>query len=170
MQPEHEREYSDYVAHRLESLRRAAFLLCQDWHRADDVVQNAVTKLYVHWKRVRAADNLDAYAHTVLVREFLAERRGSWASRVFLTAHLRPALVEPPDHAGRISVRQALAKVPPRQRAVLVLRFYCDMSVEEAARVLGCSTGTVKSQTARGLEALRRVLDATPSAAIVNQP
>lgn len=66
---------------------------------------------------------------------------------------------ESADHAGRIDLRSALAALPPRQRAAVVLRFYCDLSIEQAAGVLDCSAGTVKSQTARGLDALRRALE-----------
>jgi RNA polymerase sigma factor (sigma-70 family) len=96
------------------------------------------------------------------VRAFLGERR-KWGSRVQLTAEPpdAPAAVE--DHAGRLAVRAALVSVPRRQQATLVLRFYCDLSVAEVAEILGCSQGTVKSQTARGLEAMRRALDDRPA-------
>jgi RNA polymerase sigma-70 factor (sigma-E family) len=154
---ERDSEYVGFVTQRLPSLRRLAFLLTQDWHRADDVVQTAVTQLYLHWRRVSDVDNLDAYARTVLVRSFLGERR-RWGSRVNLVPAMPDAPAEQADHAGRLALRAALAAVPPRQRATLVLRFYCDLSVEQVADALGCSEGTVKSQTARGLEALRRVL------------
>jgi RNA polymerase sigma-70 factor (sigma-E family) len=150
-------DYVDYVRQRLPWLRRIAYLLTQDAHRADDVVQAAITQLYLHWRRVREVDNLDAYARTVLVRVFLGERR-RWGSRVSLMSALPEVAAEPPDHAGRLAVRQALAAVPPRQRATLVLRFYCDLTVEATAGALGCSPGTVKSQTAKGLDALRRAL------------
>lgn len=75
-------EYTAYVSARMTSLRRTAYMLCQDWHRADDLVQATITQLYVHW--ARAADHTDAYARTVLVREFLGERRS--ASGVVTTA------------------------------------------------------------------------------------
>jgi RNA polymerase sigma-70 factor (sigma-E family) len=154
-----EREYVDYVRARLPRLRRMAYLLCGDVHRADDVVQSTVTNLYVHWRQVRAADSLDAYVHTMLVRTFLSEHRRPW-SRVRLTA-------APPERAAdgdgsavdeRLVVRAALRRLPRRQQAVLVLRFLCDLSVADAATLLGCSTGTVKSQTSDGLAALRKVL------------
>jgi RNA polymerase sigma-70 factor (sigma-E family) len=155
-----ERRYVEYVSGRLAWLRKLAFLLCQDWHRADDLTQATITRLYVHWRTAGRADNLDAYARTVLVREFLGIRRTAWASRVQLTAGpFADTAVHDADPATRVAVRAALAKVPPRQRAALVLRFYCDLSVEETADLLRCSTGTVKSQTARGLAALRDVLE-----------
>ena len=160
-------EYTDYVSARMMSLRRTAFMLCQDWHRADDLVQAAITRLYVHWGRARAADHIDAYARTVLVREFLGERRSAWARRVSLDAQVPPAGASAgtTDHDALLDLRAALAAVPPRQRATLVLRFYCDLNVEQTARVLGCSPGTVKSQTVKGLAALRRALapDADPA-------
>src|SRR6185437_6907092 len=153
-------EYTEYISARMMSLRRTAYLLCQDWHRADDLVQAAITKLYVHWGRARAADHIDAYARTVLVREFLGERRSAWARRVRLDGQLtRASTGETSDHDALLDLRAALGAVPPRQRATLVLRFYCDLNVEQAAQVLGCSPGTVKSQTVKGLTALRRALD-----------
>ncbi|HEY7429315.1 MAG TPA: sigma factor, partial [Streptosporangiaceae bacterium] len=74
-------EYCEYVAARLSSLRRLAAVLCGDWQRGDDLVQAALAKLYVHWGRVRAADHPDAYARTVLVHEFVQERRSLWVRR-----------------------------------------------------------------------------------------
>jgi RNA polymerase sigma-70 factor (sigma-E family) len=156
-------EYTEYISARMMSLRRTAYLLCQDWHRADDLVQAAITKLYVHWGRARAADHIDAYARTVLVREFLGERRSAWARRVRLDGQLtRASTGETSDHDALLDLRAALGAVPPRQRATLVLRFYCDLNVEQAAQVLGCSPGTVKSQTVKGLTALRWALDPDP--------
>lgn len=152
-----ERDYTEYVTAQLPWLRRVAYLLTQDWHRADDVVQTAITQLYRHWHRVERMDNPDGYARTVLVRSYLGERR-RWGSRVRLTADPPDTSTPVEDHAGRMAVRTALSAVPPRQQATLVLRFYCDLSVEQVAEALGCSPGTVKSQTARGLEALRRAL------------
>jgi DNA-directed RNA polymerase specialized sigma24 family protein len=78
-------EFADYMSARLPSLRRLALLLCQDWHRADDLVQATMTKLYLHWRRAASADSTDAYLRGMLVREFLRERRTSWARRVSLT-------------------------------------------------------------------------------------
>ncbi len=152
-----ERDYTEYVTAQLPWLRKLAYLLTQDWHRADDVVQTAITQLYRHWHRVARMDNPDGYARTVLVRSYLGERR-RWGSRVRLTAEPPDTSTGVVDHAGRVAVRTALAAVPPRQQATLVLRFYCDLTGDQVAEALGCSPGTVKSQTARGLEALRRAL------------
>jgi RNA polymerase sigma-70 factor (sigma-E family) len=157
-----DRDYAGYVTERLPWLRQLAYLLTQDWHRADDVVQTTIMQLYTHWQRVSQVENPDGYTRTVLVRSFLGERR-RWGSRVQLTAEPPDIPTRVADHASQVAVRTALAEVPPRQRATLVLRFYCDLSVEQVADVLRCSPGTVKSQTARGLDALRRMLADTPT-------
>jgi RNA polymerase sigma-70 factor (sigma-E family) len=158
----HETEYVDYVTARLPWLRRVAYVLCQDWHTADDVTQQTITRVYEQWGRVRAADNMDGYVHTLLVRVFLTERRSRW-HRVRLGPdptefHQREAPTET-DHATALDLSGAVANLPARQRATLVLRFYCDLSIDDTAAALGVSSGTVKSQTAKGIEALRRALD-----------
>ena len=151
-------EYTEYVAARLSSLRRLAAVLCDDWQRADDLVQAALVKLYVHWGQVRAASHADAYARAVLVREFLHDRRSTWVKRVSLAGEVTDAPAAAVDHDAALDLRAAVAALPSRQRATLVLRFYCDLNVDQAAEILGCSPGTVKSQTARALDAVRRAL------------
>jgi RNA polymerase sigma-70 factor (sigma-E family) len=157
-----EQEYIDFVSARLPALRRVAYNLCGDGHQADDLVQEAVTKLYVRWP-LHGIDNLDGYVRAILVRTFIDEkRRGWWKVRLF-----GGLPEEAPQAAGsgaedRTVLRAALAKVPPRQQAVLVLRFLCDLPVLEVAGILGCSAGTVKSQTAHGLTAMRRLLGDRP--------
>jgi RNA polymerase sigma-70 factor (sigma-E family) len=151
-------EYCEYVAARLSSLRRLAAVLCGDWQRADDLVQATLTRLYVHWGRARAAEHPDAYARTVLVHEFIQERRSLWVKRVSLVGTVADSPAAAPDHDVALDLRTAIAALPARQRATLVLRFYCDLNVERCAEVLGCSPGTVKSQTARALETVRREL------------
>jgi RNA polymerase sigma-70 factor (sigma-E family) len=165
MRPDAEREYVEYVSARLTRLHRAAYLLCGDAHRADDIVQATLTTLYVSWHRARAADNLDGYVHRIMVRRFLDEQRSGWARVV-----LRDRSPDRPDRAQgsveeRDAVLTALRQVPRGQRAVLVLRFFADLSVEATAQALGCSPGNVKSQTARGLAALREALGAPQPAA-----
>ncbi|MEH0824813.1 MULTISPECIES: SigE family RNA polymerase sigma factor [unclassified Micromonospora] len=153
-----ETEYVDYVTARIPALRRLAYLLAGDEHRADDLVQQTITTLYVKWRRAQAADHLDAYVRTMLVRTYVDERRLAWA-RVRL---FRETPEPPPFEDGSVEVRQvvraALSRVPRRQQAVLVLRFFYDLPVDEVAGMLGCSSGTVKSQTSRGLATLRRLL------------
>ncbi len=150
-------DFSEYFAARAHALRATAYLLCGDWHRAEDITQVAMTKLYLAWPRLRQV-GLDAYARKVVVRTFLAENRRLWRKREHLT-HEPPELPASfGDTEQRLLVQSALASVPPRQRAVLVLRYWNDLSVEETAEALGCSAGTVKSQAARGVAALRRRL------------
>jgi RNA polymerase sigma-70 factor (sigma-E family) len=158
--------YREYVTARMDGLRRTAYLLCGDWHTADDLVSTTLVKLYRQWRRVSVMDNRDAYARRVLLRVWLDERRRPWRrehSTSVLPDHVeaRGARIESvPD---RLAVLALLAEVPPRRRAVLVLRYYCDLSVEETAAALGCSPGTVKSQAARALEALRARMVGTKS-------
>jgi RNA polymerase sigma-70 factor (sigma-E family) len=152
-------QFHEFVSARLERWRRSAYLLCQDWHRADDVVSVTVGKLYDHWRVAREADNIDAYAQRILTRAWLNETRRPWR-REFPHG-------EPPDSAvpdlsvvvDRESLAALLRSLGPRQRAVIVLRFYLDHTVEETASILGISEGTVKSQSARGLAALRLSAD-----------
>jgi RNA polymerase sigma-70 factor (sigma-E family) len=151
-------EFSEYVAARLPALRRLALLLCHDWHGADDLVQAAITKLYLHWGKARASDSVDAYVRTILVREFLQERRRGWAKRVTLTEQPPDTALTEADKDSSLDVRAAIAGLPPRQRAVLVLRYHYDLNVDQTANALGCTEGTVKSQTAKALAALRRTL------------
>lgn len=157
-------EFSRYVAARLGALRRAAYLLCHDWQRADDLVQTTITRLYAHWGRAASLEHTDAYARTILVRTYLGEQRSAWFRRVSVTGAVPDRPDRAPDHESVLDVRTALAALPPRQRATLVLRFYCDFSVAEVAGVLGCSEGTVKSQTAKGIAALRGEL--TPAGSV----
>lgn len=151
--------YTAYVSASAPWLRRVAYLLCQDWHRADDLIQVSFTKLYMHWQRAQRLENLDAYLRKILLNTFLAEQRTSWWQRVVPNAGDRDgmdvAAQSVTDLEAAIDLSAALTALPPRQRAVIVLRHYCDLSVEETAELLSCSTGTVKSTTSRGLAALR---------------
>lgn len=157
--PSRDVEYTAYVSARLPSLRRLALLLCQDWQRADDLVQVTITQLYVHWSRASAAEHTDAYARTILVREFAHERRSAWARRVRLNGEVSDSPAAAVDHDAALDLRAAVATLPPRQRAALVLRFYCDLNVDQSAQLLGCSPGTIKSQTAKALHTLRGALE-----------
>jgi RNA polymerase sigma factor (sigma-70 family) len=127
-------------------------------------VQATLVKLYVRWGRVRAATHLDAYARAVLVREFIHERRSVWVRRVSLGGTVGDSPAAAADQDVVLDLRAAVAALPARQRATLVLRFYCDLNVDQCAEILGCSPGTVKSQTARALEAVRRALGPAPAA------
>jgi RNA polymerase sigma factor (sigma-70 family) len=149
-------------------------MLSGDSHRADDLVQEAITKLYLGWPKREAARDLDQYARAILVREFINERRRAW-SRVQLWAHApEPGGSRTVDSEDRLVLRAALDRLPRKQRAVLVLRFLCDLPVDEVAVLMNCSAGTVKSQTSHGLAALRRHIgdrtDLTAFAATLKGP
>lgn len=154
-----EQEYVEYVTGRLPALRRLAFLLVGDEHRADDLVQQTITTLFVKWRRARAADHLDRYVRSMLVRTFLDERRSGWARVRLFSAPPEPPPAPDTGVEDREVLRAALARVPRKQRAVLVLRFLHDLPVDEVAATLAITTGTVKSQTSHGLTTLRRLLD-----------
>jgi RNA polymerase sigma factor (sigma-70 family) len=117
-------EFTTYVQARRPWLRRIAYLLCHDWHRADDLTQAAFLRLYLNWGRAQRAENLDAYVRRILVNVFLNEQRSSWWRR---TSHLQVDVDEitrsPTDEVdGAIDLVVALAQIPPRQRAALLLR------------------------------------------------
>jgi RNA polymerase sigma-70 factor (sigma-E family) len=158
-------DFRAYVASRQRALRRAAFFMCGDWDNADDLVQTTLTKLYVAWHRVSSKNGPDAYAHRILANAVIDARRRPWRREVSAES-----LEEREDFAAsstqsdnRLDISQALAQLPARQRVTLVLRFWVDASVAETADALGCSAGTVKSQTARGLDNLRRLLNSDES-------
>ncbi|HEU5470293.1 MAG TPA: SigE family RNA polymerase sigma factor [Actinophytocola sp.] len=149
-------EFVAYFASRADAMRGTAYLLCGDWHRAEDLTQAAFVKLYLAWRRISRHDALDAYTRRILVHTFISDGRRGW----FRREQAVDALPEPPPTGpaapeDRQLLLAALAGLPPRQRAVLVLRYWEDLSVEETARLLRCTTGTVKSQAARGLQTLR---------------
>jgi len=148
--------FRDYIGSRLDRLRRTAFLMCGDWHTADDVVSTAVLKVYQDWRRISRMEHLDAYVRRAVVNAWLDERRRPWR-RERSVPELPPRAHPADDHSvhDRIAILEHLDALPARRRAVIVLRFYCDLSVEETAQVLDCSPGTVKSQTARALDTLR---------------
>ncbi len=141
---------------RMPALRRLARLLCQDWTRADDLLQVAMTKAYVHWSKAAAADNTDAYVRAILVREFVEQRRASWTRRVSLTDRPLELPVIAPDHENAIDLRTAVAALPPRQRAVLVLRYFRGPQRRPDLPTPSAAPGAVKSQTAKALSTLRQ--------------
>jgi RNA polymerase sigma-70 factor (sigma-E family) len=159
--------YREYVAGRLDPMRRTAYLLCGDWHTADDLLSTALAKLFRHWGRVSTMENPDAYLRRVLLRSWLDERRRPWRREYAAdpVPHLAGARSDMDGVTDRLAILALLAELPPRRRAVLVLRYFCDLSVEETAEELGCSIGTVKSQTARAIDTLRaRLIDRTATA------
>jgi RNA polymerase sigma-70 factor (sigma-E family) len=156
-----ESAFAEYVMARRAAVRRTAYLLCGDWHRADDLTQTAFVKLYGAWEKIRDPAALDAWMRSTLVRATVDESRRPW--RREQAVEVLPEVPSWDDIGDLVTdqllVRSALAQVPPGQRAVLVLRFFEGLDVAATAETLGCSEGNVKSQTARGLAALRAALD-----------
>jgi len=154
-------DFAAYVTSRQRALRHAAYLMCGDWHNADDLVQTTLTKLYVAWHRVSRDRGPDAYAHRILANAVIDERRRPWRRELSVDTVLEREDTSSASGGSdqRLDLADALALLPSRQRITLVLRFWADASVAETAAALGCSTGTVKSQTAKGLSNLRQILN-----------
>jgi RNA polymerase sigma-70 factor (sigma-E family) len=143
-------QVQDYFVAVRPRLRRQAYVIVRDWHTAEDMVQTTFVKLYVAWPRINE-DNLDAYTRRTMVNVCLSylrkNRRETARGRI-------------PDRgvdatSGDLDLNRALALLPPRQRAVIALRYLEDLSVADAAEALGVTQGTVKSQTAHALKTLR---------------
>jgi RNA polymerase sigma-70 factor (sigma-E family) len=143
-------------------LRRTAFGMCRDWHLAQDLTQTTLAKLYVGWGRASQAGNVEAYAHTTLLRTYLDHRRrrssAEHTSAFPVDARAATAPGGGPDL--RLTMLDALARLPARDRAIVILRFWEDWSVERVADVLGIPSGVVKAQTRRSLAKLRELLSA----------
>jgi len=152
-QAQREREFTDFYAGCAAALRRTAYVVVRDWGLAEDLVQQAATKLYVAWPRVRPETRM-AYARRTVVNECLTHLRRHRPETP--TDVLPDRAVEPVDTTPDLAV--VLRRLPPRQRAIVALRFLDDLSVAEVAAALDIAEGTVKSQTSRALETLRRHL------------
>ena len=147
--------FSEYVVARQAALLRTAYLLTGDVHDAEDLVQTTLIKVVPQWRRIR--DNPEPYVRRVMVNANVSRwRRRRW--REHSTDDLPETLTSEPDHAGLIAVRDALAGLAPRQRAVIVLRYYEGLTEAEIAAVLSISPGTVKSHARDGLARLRTLL------------
>lgn len=152
-----ESAFSRYVAARRPQLFRSACLLCGDPHRAEDVVQEALTRLYAAWDRVERMDNIDGYVRRIIVNAHYTDRRRPWRrERASLPSDVPVEEGFPVEDAD--AIRSALMALPPGQRRVIVLRHIWNLTIEETALELRVSTGTVKSQSADAVAALRRIL------------
>lgn len=161
---EREAAYVEFVSSRRDQLRRIAYGMCGDWHKADDLVQTALVKLYVAWPRVANGGAEDAYVRKILLNAAIDDsrrpsRRERATEEVPERAAPEPTAVE--DHDSLVTALQTL---PAQQRATVLLRHWLGLSVVETARELGIAEGTVKSHCSRGLEALRGVMTQAGSA------
>jgi RNA polymerase sigma-70 factor (sigma-E family) len=152
-------------------LRRTAYLMCGDWDQASDHVQEALIRVYVAWPRLTRAGGEYAYARKAVVSAFIDHaRRRSSTEVVGDTGAEVPSGQDVAELVtARAALLSALADLPPRQRACVVLRYFEDLSVIDTATVLGCSEGTVKSQTSRALVSLRSMFDGSPLGELVTE-
>ena len=149
-------KFTAFVAARQVHLRRIAYAVCGDWHRADDLLQTALTKLYVAWPRLRRDGREEAYVRRIIVRAEIDEhRRPARRERTGLDGVPEPTTREGLGVEERSALFDALQALPSMQRRVVVLRHWLGLSVEETAADLGIATGTVKSHTSRAVAALQ---------------
>ena len=168
--------FTEYVALRRDTWVRAACLLTGDPHAAEDLVQTALVRVWPRWRRISAEGDPDAYMRKVLMNVFLTSvRRRRWrevsadpqAAEIPLHHPAAPADTDLVDQ--RLHLQHLLAGLAPRQRAVLVLRYYLDLSEAETAHTLGCSLGTVKSQAAKGTSRLRANIESAARAEAIEE-
>jgi RNA polymerase sigma-70 factor (sigma-E family) len=152
-----ERHFREFAAGYWQHLVRTGYLLCGNWHTAEDLTAATFVKLFVRWRRAGQVEHLPSFARQVLVRTFLDQRRLARSGELPV-ADLPDRPLPAIDAEQDLDLRQALAAMPPGRRAVLVLRYWEDLDVTETARLLGLSIGTVKSQASRGLAQLRELL------------
>lgn len=152
-----ETDFREFVAARGSALARTAYLLTGDRGHAEDLVQTALARCWPRWSRVRSAGSTEAYVRRTMINTWYSWWRRSWRGEL-------PSSDAIPDRAGpdmyavadeRSDLRAALADLPKRQRAVVVLRYYDDLTEAQVAALLDCSVGTVKSQASKGLRRLR---------------
>jgi RNA polymerase sigma-70 factor (sigma-E family) len=170
--PNRDDEFATFVRlHRTSLLRFACLLTAGDQHQAEDLVQTALTKVYLAWPKLRRDDSGLAYARRTLLNSHIDETRRPWWRRERTTAELPEVVAyEGPEGIAGLDygqfgtdgqrVRSALSALPNRMRAVVILRYWMDLSVEDCARMLGCTQGTIKSQAAKGTAKLRDLLTA----------
>ena len=151
-------DFAEFAEAAAERLRTTAFMLCRDWHLAQDLTQTALTRLYLGWRRARQADNLTAYAQKILLRAYLDHRRRRSSTESTPGVLHEPAYRENPEL--RLTMLDALGRLPARDRAIVILRYFEDYSVEQVSDVLELPISVVKSQTRRSLAKLRELLAA----------
>ncbi len=149
--------FREFVETRSRELLRSAWLLTGDWHAAEDLVQTALVKTWPHWNRIVRRDRPEVYVRRVMLTTYLSWRRLRSAGEIPVGDIAEPTASPGHDADLRQVLIQALRQLPPRQRAVVVLRFFDDLSELETAATLGCSVGTVKTHASRAMAHLRGV-------------
>jgi RNA polymerase sigma-70 factor (sigma-E family) len=157
--------YDEYVAARWTALYRTAYLLTANHADAEDLAQTTLVKAYLSWAKVTAAASPDAYVRRILTNAFVSSRRPLRITRERLVDRTPEVDVPAAHDHDRLILWPHVTSLPPRQRAVIVLRYYEDLSEQQIADALGCSTGTVKSNASDALKSLRSRIAATEGAA-----
>jgi RNA polymerase sigma-70 factor (sigma-E family) len=152
-------DFRDFASARAAQLFRIAYLVCGDWHEAEDLVQTTLAKLFVAWHRVQRTQSPDRYARKVLMNAYLSQRRLKRSTETPVADPGEPSPVGD-DADLRLTLVAALRKLPPRSRAVVVLRYVDDHSIDSVAQALAISPAAVKSLNSRGLAQLRELLGA----------
>jgi RNA polymerase sigma-70 factor (sigma-E family) len=152
-------DFASFVTSRGTALLKTAYLLTGDQHLAEDLVQIALARTHLAWRRLHAAGNAEAYARKIMYNQQVSWWRRRQRGSEVATGELpeRPSVDALDGATARLMLRGALRRLTPKQRAVVVLRFYEDLSERDTAEALGCSVGTVKSQTVRALTRLRQL-------------
>ncbi|MER6712819.1 MULTISPECIES: SigE family RNA polymerase sigma factor [unclassified Streptomyces] len=164
----HEEGFAQYVVSARPALRRNAFVLVGDWSAADDLVQQTLIALYRCWERLERHDALSGYTRTVMVRIYIDERRKLRWTREQLQGSLPEPEPEPGDVTrvgDRLVLLEALSTLSARQRSLVYLRYWEDLSIDEVAQIMGCSSATVRSSTSRAMRILREYLNRLGAAA-----
>lgn len=158
--PDAPEDFDDFVHGRGRALLRFAYVLCGDAHLAEDLVQEVLARMHRRWDKITAMHHAEAYVRTAIVRQFLSwRRRRSAGEAVLAEVPEPPGLAEPQLRVlARDQMWQLMTGLPRAQRAVLVLRFYCDLPDDEIAAQLGCGESTVRSQASRALARMRAML------------
>jgi RNA polymerase sigma-70 factor (sigma-E family) len=157
-----EADFTAYLQARQGRLLRTAYLLTGDQHQAEDLLQTSLAKLYLAWDRVQDRESVDGYVRRIMVNECNSLWRRAWRRRELSTDQVPDGAGETPayDDGAGTALWAAVQTLPRKARAVLVLRYYEELTEAETAEVLGIAVGTVKSQTSRALATLReRVAD-----------
>jgi len=155
----YDEDFTAFATASLPHLRRTAYLMCGNWHYAEDAAQEALIRVYRSWRRVERREGLLAYARSTTVRILIDQSRRPWRRERPIDVPESNETVDPTAEVDeRDTMVRALSSLSPGRRACVVLRYYHDLTVAETARALGCSEGTVKSQTSDALKALRPIV------------
>lgn len=155
----YDEEFTAFAVASIPDLRRTAYLMCGNWHHAEDAAQEALIRVYRSWRRVDRREGLLAYARRTTIRILIDQSRRPWRREKSTDRPESAQTVDPTAEVDeRDSMVRALLSLSPGRRACVVLRYYHDLTVAETARALGCSEGTVKSQTSDALKALRALV------------